>query len=155
SVGPTVVLPLALAYRLWGVGLVQGRVVMALFAAITLFLLYLCARTLFNRRVAIISIILVIGAQSVGYFIFGHPVLGEVPALGFFLGGWLVWNQAVRRKKMWLTLLAGLLFGLAMVTKSYYLIMVSGTIALLLILDLVFYRQGRFKHLLVLGVTAI
>ena len=29
SVGPTVVLPLALAYRLWGVGLVQGRLVMA------------------------------------------------------------------------------------------------------------------------------
>jgi hypothetical protein len=32
SVGPTVVLPIALAYRLWGVGLVQGRWVMALYA---------------------------------------------------------------------------------------------------------------------------
>ena len=81
SVGPTVVLPLALAYRLWGVGLVQGRVVMALFAVITLILLYFCAQTVFNRRVAIVAIILVLGAQSVGYFIFGRPVLGEVPAL--------------------------------------------------------------------------
>ncbi len=155
SVGPTVVLPLALVYRLWGVGLVQGRLVMALYAVITLILFYFCAQTLFNRRVAIISVILVIGSQAVGYFMFGRPVLGEVPALGFFLGGWLVWNQAIRRNKMWLTILSGLLFGLAMVTKSYYLIMVTGTIVLLVILDRFFYRQRRFKQLFVLGVTAI
>ncbi len=155
SVGPTVVLPLALAYRLWGVGLVQGRVVMALYAVITLILFYFCAQMLFNRRVAIISVILVIGSQAVGYFIFGRPVLGEVPALGFFLAGWLAWDQAVRRNKFWLALLAGLLFGLAMVTKSYYLIMVTGTILLLMILDRFFYRQRRFRYLLILGGTAV
>ncbi len=155
SVGPTVVLPLALAYRLWGVGLVPGRLVMALYAVITLILFYFCAQTLFNRRVAIISVILVIGSQAVGYFIFGRPVLGEVPALGFFLGGWLVWNQAVRRNKLWLALPAGLLFGLAMVTKSYYLIMVTGTVFLLMILDRFFYRQRHFRNLLIVGVTAI
>ncbi len=155
SVGPTVVLPLALAYRLLGVGLVQGRLVMALFAVLTLILFYFCAQTLFNRRVAIIAVLLVLGAQSVGFFMFGRPVLGEVPALGFFLAGWLVWNQAVRRRKMWLTLLAGLLYGLAMVTKSYYLIMVSGTIGLLVLLDFFFYHQKQFKYLVVLGVTAV
>ena len=155
SVGPTVVLPLALAYRIWGVGLVQGRLVMALYAVITLILFYFCAQTLFNRRVAIISVILVIGSQAVGYFIFGRPVLGEVPALGFFLGGWLVWDQAVRRNKTWLAVPAGLLFGLAMVTKSYYLIMVTGTVFLLMILDRFFYRQRRFRNLLIVGVTAI
>jgi hypothetical protein len=50
---------------------------------------------------------------------------------------------------------AGLLFGLAMVTKSYYLIMVSGTIGLLVILDLLFYKQRRFGYLVVLGTTAV
>jgi 4-amino-4-deoxy-L-arabinose transferase-like glycosyltransferase len=155
SVGPTVILPIALAYRLWGVGLVQGRLVMALYAVITLIVFYFCAQTLFNRRVAILAVILVLGAQSVGYFIFGRPVLGEVPALGFFLAGWLVWSQALRRQKVWLVPLAGLLFGLAMITKSYYLIMVSGTIGLLVILDIFFYRQRRFGYLLLLGVTAV
>jgi 4-amino-4-deoxy-L-arabinose transferase-like glycosyltransferase len=155
SVGPTVVLPIALAYRLWGVGLVQGRLVMALFAVITLILLYACAQTLFNRRVAILAVILVLGAQSVGYFIFGRPVLGEVPALGFFLAGWLAWNQATRRNRIWLVPVAGLLFGLAMVTKSYYVIMVSGTVVLLAILDRLFYHQRRFTYLLVLGASAL
>ena len=155
SVGPTVVLPIALVYRLWGIGLVQGRVVMALYACITLILLYFCGQTLFNRRVAIIAVILVLGAQSVGFFIFGRPILGEVPALGFFLAGWLVWNQAVRRNRLSLALIAGLLFGLAMVTKSYYLIMVSGAVILLAILDRFFYRQKRFRYLVVLGVAAV
>jgi 4-amino-4-deoxy-L-arabinose transferase-like glycosyltransferase len=155
SVGPTVILPIALAYRLWGVGLVQGRLVMALYAVITLIIFYFCAQTLFNRRVAILAVILVLGAQSVGYFIFGRPVLGEVPALGFFLAGWLTWNQAIRRRRVWLVPVAGLLFGLAMITKSYYLIMVSGTIGLLVILDFLFYRQRRFGYLLVLGATAV
>ena len=90
SVGPTVVLPIALAYRLWGVGLVQGRWVMALYALITLVLLYQTGRTLFNRHVAIIAVILILGSEPVGYFIYGRPIFNEAPALGFFLAG-LVW----------------------------------------------------------------
>ena len=152
SVGPTVVLPMALAYRLWGVGLVQGRWVMALYAFVTLVLLYHTGRTMFNRRVAIIAVILVLGSQAVGYFIYGRGIFGEVPALGFFLAGWLVWNQAVRRNRSLLALLAGLLFGLAMVTKAYYVIIVSGAIVLLALMDWVFYHQHRFKYLLILGV---
>ncbi len=155
SVGPTVILPLALAYQMWGVGLVQGRLVMALYAVITLILFYYCAQTLFNRRVAIISVILVIGSQAVGYFIFGRPAFGEVPALGFFLAGWLTLNQAIRRKRGGLALIAGLLFGLAMVTKAYYLIMVTGTVALLVILDRFYYRQRLFKYLMILGAAAL
>ncbi|HET7378338.1 MAG TPA: glycosyltransferase family 39 protein, partial [Anaerolineae bacterium] len=155
SVGPTVVLPVALMYRLWGIGLVQGRAVMAVYACLTLILLYFCGQTLFNRRVAIIAVVLALGSQSVGFFIFGRPILGEVPALGFFLAGWLVWNQAARRNRLLLALLAGLLFGLAMVTKSYYVIMVSGTIILLAIFDRFFYHQKRFRNLAVMGIAAI
>jgi 4-amino-4-deoxy-L-arabinose transferase-like glycosyltransferase len=155
SVGPTVVLPVALAYRLWGVGLVQGRWVMALYAFITLVLLYQTGLTLFNRRVAIVAVILVLGSQAVGYFIYGRPVFGEVPALGFFLAGWLVWNQAIRRNRSLLAVLAGLLVGLAMVTKAYYVIIVSGTIVLLAVMDWVFYHQHRFKYLLLLGGGAL
>jgi len=155
SVGPTVVLPIALAYRLWGVGLVQARWVMALYAFVTLVLLYHTGRTMFNRRVAIIAVILVLGSQAVGYFIYGRPVFNEVPALGFFLAGWLVWNQAIRRNRSLLAVLAGLLFGLAMVTKAYYVIVVSGTIVLLALMDWVFYHQHRFKYLLFLGAGAL
>jgi 4-amino-4-deoxy-L-arabinose transferase-like glycosyltransferase len=155
SAGPTVVLPIALAYQLWGVGLVQERLVMALFAFMTLVLFYFTGQTLFQRRVAIIAVILVLGSQSVGYFIFGRPAFGEVPALGFFLAGWLVWNQAIRRKRVWLVLIAGLLLGLAMVTKSYYLVIVSGTIGVLTILDLFFYHQQHFRYLFILGAIAV
>ena len=155
SVGPTVVLPIALAYRLWGVGLVQGRWVMALYALITLVLLYQTGRALFNRRVAIIAVILVLGSQAVGYFIYGRPIFNEAPALGFFLAGWLVWNQAIRRNRSLLAVLAGLLFGLAMVTKAYYVFVVSGTIVLLALMDWVFYHQHRFKYLLLLGGAAL
>jgi 4-amino-4-deoxy-L-arabinose transferase-like glycosyltransferase len=155
SAGPTIVLPIALAYRLLGVGLVQSRLVMALFAFITLVLFYLSGQAMFNRRVAILAVILVLGSQSVGYFVFGRPAFGEVPALGFFLAGWLIWSQAVRRRRAWLVPVAGVLFGLAMVTKSYYLVIAGGTIAALVILDRFFYHQHCFRYLFVLGITAV
>ena len=94
SVGPTVVLPIALAYRLMGeYGLVQARWVMALYAFATLVLLYLTGQILFNRRVAIIAVILVLGSQAVGYFKYGRGIFGEVPALGYLLAGWLIYES--------------------------------------------------------------
>ncbi len=155
SVGPTVVLPIALAYRLWGIGLVQARWVMALYAFATLVLLYLTGQILFNRRVAIIAVILVLGSQAVGYFKYGRGIFGEVPALGFFLAGWLVWNQAIRRNRSLLAVLAGLLIGLAMVTKAYYVIIVGGAIILLALMDWGFYHQHRFKYLVLFGGSAL
>jgi 4-amino-4-deoxy-L-arabinose transferase-like glycosyltransferase len=154
SVGPTVLLPIALSFKLSGIGLAQGRIVMAGFALLTLVIFYRCGVELFGRRVALISAVLLLSSSNVGFLLFGRQALGEIPALGFFLAGWLAWVRGLRTERWWLHLMAGLLIGAAMVTKTQYAPMGFGTLALLAMLDLVYYRQGNWRNLVVIGVIA-
>jgi 4-amino-4-deoxy-L-arabinose transferase-like glycosyltransferase len=155
SVGPTVLMPIAWSFRLFGIGLVQGRLVTASYALLTLALFYRCGLQLFGRRAALLAVVFLLASQAVGYFMYGRPVLGEVPALGFFLGGWLAWSRSVRHEQKWLDWIAGLLIGAAMVTKSQYIVLGTGTLVLLAVLDRFFYRQGRFKSIVLVGIVSL
>jgi len=154
SVGPTVVIPIALSFKLFGVGLVQGRLVAGLFILFTLAVFYLSGQTLFGRRTALIAVILLLASPAVGFLLYGRPAFGEIPALGFLLAGWLVWTRGVRSNRWWLFPVAGLLVGSAMVTKSQYVLVGFGALGLLVVIELLYYRQGLFKSLIVVGLVA-
>jgi hypothetical protein len=155
SVGPTVLLPIALSFNIFGVGLVQARVVVAISLLLTLVLFYRAGLELFGRATALLTVLLLLGSPGVEFLLHGRQVLGEVPALGFFLGGWLVWAHSIRTGRRWLILVSGLLFGAAMVTKSQYTLIGLSTIISLAILDWLFFRQGNIKQVLTLGLIAI
>jgi hypothetical protein len=156
SVGPTVLLPVALSFRLFGVSLAHGRVVVALYSLLTLVAFYALASKLFGDRTALLAVALLLGSHAAQFLHLGRQVLGEVPALGFFLGGCLVYSLSMeaRRGRFWLCLIAGLLVGAAIVTKSSYTMMGLGSFALLIILDLIYYRQGQAKYSLVVVLAA-
>jgi hypothetical protein len=101
SVGPTILVPIAWSFKLFGVGLMQGRLVMAAFSLLTLALFYLCGVRLFGRQAALFAVFFMLASQGVGYFIYGRPVMGEVPALGLFLGGWLAWSSRSMPAMTW------------------------------------------------------
>jgi len=99
SVGPPVIVPLALGFRAFGVGLWQARAPGILFTALAFALLYGLACRLYNRRVA--SAALFVALFMTGAHIHLHPILlgrqalGETPALVYLLigyaalaGGW-------------------------------------------------------------------
>jgi len=153
SVGAPLILPIALSFKLFGVGLLQGRVVLALFALIVLALIYGAGHVLFGGRVATVAVLLLLGSGT-SFLYASRQTMGEVPALGFFLAGWLAWAQAVRTRRKALYPAAGVLIGLAMITKNQYLIVGFGTLALLFIADLFYYRQGYAKALVTLGALA-
>ncbi|MCC7353661.1 MAG: glycosyltransferase family 39 protein, partial [Anaerolineae bacterium] len=154
SVGPTVLLPIALSFKLFGIGLVQGRVVVATYALLALALLYVVGQELFGRRIALVGVFLLLGSPAVAYLLLGRQVVGDAPALAFFLGGWLAWSRGIQTGRHQHYLIAGLLLGAAMVTKSQYILMGFGTLAILGLLDLVFYRQKKIGAFLIVGVVA-
>jgi 4-amino-4-deoxy-L-arabinose transferase-like glycosyltransferase len=154
SVGPTVLVPVALSYQLFGVGLVQGRLVAVIFLMIAVALFHGVGVTLFGRRAALLADALLLGAPAVRLLHFGRQVVGEVPALAFFLAGWLIWSVGLRSGRFRYYPLAGALIGAAMVTKSQYILVGFGTLAALVLLDLVFYRQGQTRAFIVLGLVA-
>jgi 4-amino-4-deoxy-L-arabinose transferase-like glycosyltransferase len=150
SVGPSVVLPVALSFKLLGVGLFQARLVAAIFSLLTLLCFFLAAQDLFDRPTALVAVLLVLCSPAVGFLLWGRQVLGEVPAFGFFLAGWLFLSKGTQSRKFILYLLSGLCFGLAIVTKNQYLITLLPTFVFLAILDVVYYRTRNYWHLMML-----
>ena len=130
GVGPTVLLPIAASFKLFGVGIVQARGVMVAFLLLFLLTTWRFARELASERVADLTILLLVGAPAVNVLILGRQVLGEVPALWFVVLGLLSWHRAVRRHATWGYVASGLAFGLAIVTKYQFLIMLAPGFAL-------------------------
>ena len=154
SIGPTIILPVALCFKWFGVGLIQGRFIAAIYTLIALFFFYLIGKFLFDSWTAIISIFFLLSAPAVRFLIYGREVLGEVPALAIFLGGWLSLAWGLKKQKVGYRLLAGLLFGATIITKSQYLIILTASLGLMIILDITYYRQSAWKSLAAILVIA-
>lgn len=147
GVGPTVMLPIAAAFQLGGVGLVQARLVIVAYLALALVALYLLARRLYGWPVAALALLLALASRTLrfeGMAEYGRQALGEVPGMAFLLAGLLAYSAAIltpasaRRS----SLLAGAAFGLALVTKNQFVLIVPPALALLALLDWTYYRAG-------------
>ena len=153
SVGPTVLLPVALALKLFGIGLLQARLVAAAYLCLLLAVAAFLAWRLFGLRTAIVTIFLLLAVQDVRLLYFGRQVLGEAPALMFFLGGVGLFTLKARGRLL-VAVAAGLLIGAAMVTKSTYIAIGFVTLAMMGGLDWFYYRQHNRRGLVVAVLVA-
>jgi hypothetical protein len=149
GVGPTVMLPVAGVFALFGVDLLYGRLVIVAYLLLALLALYLLARALHGRALALLALALALASRTRGYegmVEYGRQVLGEVPGIAFLLLGALLWVGAVQQpaRTRALSLGAGLCFGLALVTKNQFVLIVPPTLALLALLDWAYYRAGSW-----------
>ncbi len=156
SVGPTVLVPVALVFKVLGVGIFQARLVSAFYLVLTLLVFYGFGRDLFGYKTALLSLALLIGNPIAQFLFQGREVLGEVPSLGFFMGGaWLLYLGLNKKKGLITYLLAGLLMGASMVTKSSNAVIGFAALGILTLLDLFYFKQGYFKAILISGVVAL
>lgn len=151
GVGPTVLLPIAAAFKLAGPSFLAGRLVIAGYLLAGLAIAALLARRLHGPAAAAISLALLLGSRTFGHdgmLEYGRQVLGEVPGVTFLLLGCLLWYAAVTgrettgRPAIGKLIGSGLCFGLAMVTKNQFALVVGPGLALISLLDLVYYRRG-------------
>jgi len=164
AVGPTVFYPVAIAFRAWKIDVLPARLVMVGYLLVTLGLFYRLGRHVYGPKVACLATLLVLGSPGVALLWLGRQVLGEVPAMAFFLGGLLAWFRAVdaaavpetrslgetgflsrfwrgipRRGWLWLVL-AGFLFALSIITKNQFFILLP-TLLLVGLIDRLYYRR--------------
>jgi hypothetical protein len=118
SAGPSVILPVALAYRVFGVGLWSGRLVAAAYLFFTFVALFLAARRLWGAPTALGAVALAFVGTDALYW--GRSVLGDLPALGlFFCGLWLILRD-LEKDSAFSLLGGGVCFGLAFAAKEFY-----------------------------------
>ena len=125
GVGPTVMLPIALAFEFGGIGLLQARVVMALYLLAALAAFFKLASRFDGKRFAVIAVALLVTMRGASTLEYGRQVLGEVPGLFFMVAGLALWFGGKERTSILRLIGAGLLLGLSIVTKSQNLLVIA------------------------------
>jgi len=154
GVGPTVMLPIAGMFKLFGVGLLRARFVMALYLIAAVYVFHRLVEHLSGKWVAWIAIALMLSSRSVLFLQYGRQLLGEVPGLFFLLFAIYLWFSKWENHKWKRLSLIGLFFGLAMITKYQYLLFIAPTLILSWLLDVFYYKFSSHRNFLVPGIIA-
>lgn len=152
TTGPTVIVPIALFFRVLGVTLVNARLVMAAYTLATAVGLYAFTGQLYGRRSAIVSVLVLAALGSGGVFANGRYALGEVPAMCFVFWGSALLVSAERTRSFVQLFASGLVFGLAILTKAQFFLMLPAVAAAQL---LVFHVSRRIRREHFTGLLAI
>ena len=154
GVGPTVMLPLALVFKLFGIGLLQARFVMALYLLGAILVFYYLVRNLSDTWLALISCALLVSSRSVLILYYGRQVLGEVPGFLFLIASLALWFAKWESNNIKRLILVGLLFGLAIITKYEYLLFLFPMLGLAWLANIFYYRITAHKNFIIPGVIA-
>ena len=155
STGPTVLLPIALSFKLFGIGLVQARTVMVIFAMLALISVYVLTTHIFDVKTAFVALLLILPIPyfsddvSASFLGLSRMALGEVPNLFFVIMGCLLYFKASDQNSLSLLLGAGVFFGLSIITKEQSLLIVPALI-LFWIIDRLWYHRIHLNQVLIL-----
>jgi 4-amino-4-deoxy-L-arabinose transferase-like glycosyltransferase len=118
-------------HKLFGFGLVQGRAFNLLTAALTLLMVYLLGRRLFDWRAGLISIVLLVGDQV--FFERSRLLRNDFAAAAFAMLAFYLYEMAQQRKSVKYYIASGLAAGAGAMCHINILYMV-GAICLLILL---------------------
>lgn len=166
GIGPTIMLPIAAAFKLFGVGLLQGRIIIVIYFGIALLAGFALTQRLYGRWPALLAVALLLASRTINYeglIEYGRQVLGEAPGMAFVFLGMLAWVTALataqapaaRRQHITWSILAGLGFGLALITKNQFVLIVPLALFLTAVLDWFYYRSGSWILRLVPLIVAV
>lgn len=113
AVGPTIIEPAALFIRVFGFSVAVARIPSVLFLLLATFAVYAYTTKIAGALAARWTTALLISLSA--FVNTGKPLLGEIPAFFFLMGGFLVLDRG-RSSWKWAAF-AGLCFGLSVVTK--------------------------------------
>jgi len=150
NVGFPAVLPIALSFKLLGVGAWQGRLPGVLFTIGFLLLIHLLAKRLYGRRVAVCSLAVLALFSTIPVFRVGKQALGEMPMLFYLLVGLAIFSRYPKRPLVILPA-AAFFWGLGMMTKLHLVPFL--TLALLLLITRALFKRrwldaGRYSLVL-------
>jgi 4-amino-4-deoxy-L-arabinose transferase-like glycosyltransferase len=119
NIGLPAIAPITLFFRVFGVGIWQGRLLSALTTLGSIYLIYQIARKLYSERIAtgtLFTLLFLHLGVSIHPLIVGRQALGEAPALFYLLMGYWCCLKALQRSR-WGLLPTCIFWGLALATK--------------------------------------
>lgn len=140
SVGPTLLLPIGVLFKIFGVNFFIARIYMGLiFLFYVLLFLYISNKLWGQRTMFLLSLILLCIPH---FFDYSLHVLGEIPAMLFFLIGILFFNKFQSNDLIRYLIISAICFALAIITKNIYVLLFPA------IGFLAIYRYSKKKNYL-------
>lgn len=134
-ISPAFYLPVAAAFELFGVGLLQARLVIAAQFMIAATLVFAVTRRLYRASAALLALALFIFVQPDDYWtaplLYGRQMMAEVPALMWWLAGvyfWLRWRDTERA---WPAAIAGVCLATCAAVKPQFGIVLVPSLAIM------------------------
>jgi 4-amino-4-deoxy-L-arabinose transferase-like glycosyltransferase len=152
-----VTVPVGISFQLFGVGVLQGRLPNILLTAVTLFLLYLLARIIYDEKIGLITLLVVLFASTGPHIlVMGRQALAEMPMLFYLILGFLGFYYALHRSG-WFLLLTALSWGTSITCKQHPLPFLSLALFICLLVALALKRyQVIWKVIIVwMGCIAV
>lgn len=143
TTGYPVTFPIYISFLLFGIGILQARVIMAIFIILLFSALYILLQKNEGTRDSkwFLYITLLLVASFAPLYGQGKNVLGEVPGLCYLILSFIFLQKMYTGVyKNYQAILAGLFLGLAIVTKPIYLL-----IALATVITFFLYREKLFS----------
>lgn len=148
--GPGVVLPIAAAFSGFGIGLLQARVVIWLYFLWGLVMFYVLAKRLTSNTAAWISTLILLSATDQGFLYYGRIAMGNMPALAYLLTGFVFLLEWIHSQKFRFATLAGLFFGISVVTKSQMALIIPALILSALITRLYYKKVNMMGYMMII-----
>ncbi len=158
QVGPPLILPVAIAFALGGVGELPARVTCVVLSMLFGWLYWRVTRRLVGPAAAALALVFLVagGGDAFASFVFlGRQVIGEPTAIGWLLVAFLVLMGADALPSRWRMLAGGACLGAAILTKGQMLFIAAPALAVLWCLDRLHYRQRSVLELPIVVGTAI
>ena len=152
SVGPAVMLPAATVQFVWGSSLWASRALVAGWMVLATAAIYVFSRRLFGERSALFTIAIVLTMPALAWITTGRQLLGEVPAAFLLVAGTSV---AFRGRSLAGGAFAGLILGLAMITKTQFLLVLPLSICIVALIDWSTARVRPLRWYALLLATAL
>jgi len=154
GVGPTILLPIALSFKLFGIGLLQARIVMAFYLLGAILVFFQFAKNFGGNAIAWMATALLVSSRSIDILEYGRQVLGEVAGLLFILIAFWIWYRYWEKASPKILILVGLLLGLAMITKNQYFLVLGPALFATWIANLIYYRAVPNKFFIIPGIVS-
>jgi hypothetical protein len=154
GVGPTILLPIAFAFKVFNIGLLQARVVMALYLLGAILVFFQFAKYFGGAAIAWMATALLVTSRGIDILEYGRQVLGEPAGLLFVLLALWLWYRYWEKTSIKMLVLIGFLFGLSMVTKNQYFLVFGPAIFAAWIANLIYYRAVPNKFFIIPGIIA-
>src|SRR5437588_5297506 len=150
SLRPVYFLSLSAFYKIFGLGLTQGRAFNLLTAALTLLIVYLIGRRMVSWQAGLIAVLMLI--SDLLFFERARMLRNDFPAAMFALFAFYLFEKAEKKRRPWLYFFSGLSAGAGVMCHTNVVYLIAALGLLMLLADGLSLFRGMKLYILSSGV---